>query len=633
MNRLFLNKKLTAIVLVTVLMISSFLTACRKPLVEMSSNIETDNISQNVVMGDTAGNESQSATLGNSSTIQQNSPQSQVSSGTISSKEELTKPSIPNVSPESNFWSDNTDPEGVVVSDKNTFIINTANTGKTLSSFFNNINVWGVHAPSKDSKYDIYEFVDYVQLMQCSGGSGNRDLFKNPADSSVLDDYDFTRLINACRGILNLGAKPILKLGGVPIKFTKNYQNGYYNMNANPPDDYNVYYNYIYALADALVKEFGRQEVLSWRFGVMTEYENKEWFIAKSGDANDTKIAYFKLYDYTVQALIDAIGEDVFVGAHSMTCTEGMWDEAEFIEHVAKGTNYATGKIGTKISYLSASYYHQVAGTMTAKRQKTFVQTMSYLQDAAKKHGLNNLEFGVDEGRMLMGINPGRNSFDLNNRVVGYSYQGAFDAKLYKDAVDNDIDYFSSWGFLGSTNMPTVSYYVAKNTSKFDGLKQLETVKKTTSSKEADIQAVSAYDPATKTLRIMAYNFKNDYEYNKKASLSFTIAAPIQSGSVSIIKEYVNDDCNYFDEWLKDRKDYNITNDMFSWSPDDPSIEAFLSNASEELKNVYYKKLKPNYLKASVLNPKVENANISGGRLTLNDTIDGNSVVFYEIKF
>lgn len=59
--------------------------------------------------------------------------------------------------------------------------------------------------------------------MQCTGGSYARDLFRDPYDSTVLDDY-------------------------------------------------NVYYNYVKAIAEELVAQFGLEKVLSWRFMVMTEY-------------------------------------------------------------------------------------------------------------------------------------------------------------------------------------------------------------------------------------------------------------------------------------------------------------------------------------------------------------------------
>ena len=94
----------------------------------------------------------------------------------------------------------------------------------------------------------------------------------------------------------------------------------------------------------------------------MTEYENEDWFKANDDEdevarAAATADAYCKLYDYTVQALIDSIGEEVFVGAHSMTVTEGLWNENIFIKHCAYGKNAKTGKTGTRLCYLSASFY------------------------------------------------------------------------------------------------------------------------------------------------------------------------------------------------------------------------------------------------------------------------------------
>ncbi len=105
------------------------------------------------------------------------------------------------------------------------FTIN-ANTvmSEELPNVVNNVNVWSIEGnpfvgAKVNEENNIFEFVDYVQLMQCSGGTEARDLFINPLDKTVLDDYDFTRLIENCRGVLNLGAKPMLKLGSVPLKY------------------------------------------------------------------------------------------------------------------------------------------------------------------------------------------------------------------------------------------------------------------------------------------------------------------------------------------------------------------------------------------------------------------------------
>ena len=85
---------------------------------------------------------------------------------------------------------------------------------KVIGNKVSNVNVWEMGTQFYDARNeeenDIYEFVEYVQLMQCTGGNEQRDLFADPLDRSVTDDYDFSRLIKNCRGILSLGAKPCL---------------------------------------------------------------------------------------------------------------------------------------------------------------------------------------------------------------------------------------------------------------------------------------------------------------------------------------------------------------------------------------------------------------------------------------
>ena len=287
----------------------------------------------------------------------------------------------------------------------------------------------------------------------------------------------------------------------------------------------------------------------------MTEYENSDWFVANSGVPEDAAVEYCKLYDYTVAALIDVIGEDVFVGAHSMTVTEGIWDEKIFIEHCAKGVNYKTGKVGSRVCYLSTSFYDSRPGEYTSG--KTLPECIEYLRETAENAGLKNLIFGVDEGRILSGNESGVDSGDLFNRTCGYTYQAAYDARLYKQMFENGINYFSSWGYLSNgffEGNPTVSYHVARNAAKFEGSKLC----KTTADKKgmiikAEVGAVSGFNDETDTLHIMAYNFKNKVDYKSAADTKFTVKAPQFDGKQVKVTTYViNDDCNYFDEWVED---------------------------------------------------------------------------------
>lgn len=521
------------------------------------------------------------------------------------------------------------------------FTVDASQTGEVLPNPANNINVWSIDGnpfvgKKNNSEYDIFEFVEYVQFMQCTGGNADRDLFVDPLDRTVLDDYDFTTLIDNCRGVLELGAKPMLKLGSVPLKYSaKANTDAEFSTNIYPPDDYKVYYNYIAAVAKALVEEFGREEVLSWRFGVMTEYENASWFMANSGDPDESATEFCKLYDYTVAALIDEIGEDVFVGAHSMTVTEGLWDEAEFIKHCAEGTNYKTGEKGSRICYLSASFYDITPGEYT--NGKTLAKTIEYLRSTAEKYGLDNLIYGIDEGRILHGNSSGASDDQLLSRTCGYTYQAGYDARMYKTMFENGINYFSSWGYLSNglfDGNPTVSYHVARLASEFGGSKLLKTEKtKRGYVPKAEVDAVSAFDEATNTLRIMAYNFKNKVNYRASADIKFTISAPQFDGKEVKLTAYViDDDCNYFDEWVNDRKTYGIGDECFGWSPDDPQIDNTVTLQDPDAREIYFNELYDKYAECSKLEPVTETVKVENGEIQIDITLDPHAVVVYEVS-
>ena len=523
---------------------------------------------------------------------------------------------------------------------KYVFNVDMSRLGYELPNVVNNVNIWSIEGdPFVDAKvdgeYDIFEFVEYVQFMQCSGGTEARDLFVDPTDRSVLDDYDFSRLINNCRGVVNLGAKPFLKLGNVPLKYSKNAttEDGF-GLNPYPPDDYDVYYNYIYALADALVQEFGVDEVSTWRFGVMTEYENWDWFHTKGDDPTESAKAYCKLYDYTVAALQDAICEEVFVGAHSMTVTEGLWDEAEFIKHCANGTNYKTGKKGSRICYLSASFYDRDPKHFT--KGYDLVGTIDYLRTTAESVGLNDLIYGIDEGRILEGLSEGSVGSELLTRTVGYTYQAAYDARLITQMFENKIQYFSAWSYLSNglfNGNPTVSYHVARLASRFSGGKLVatENVKKGVMP-GTDVNVVASYNEETETLRIMSYNFKNSLNYKKDVDITININAPQFDGKRVVVTQYIiGDDCNYFDEWVEDRKEYGITDDCFAWSPDDPEIDNPTTLSDEKAREIYFTELYEKYSECSRLEPTEKEYTVKNSALTLNINLQAHEVVVYEI--
>jgi hypothetical protein len=130
----------------------------------------------------------------------------------------------------------------------------------------------------------------------------------------------------------------------------------------------------------------------------------------------------------------------------------------------------------------------------------------------------------------------------------------------------------------------------------------------------------------------MAYNFKNDLDYKTQAELTFKINAPQFDGKKVKIATYtIDDDCNYFDEWVEDRKTYNIGDDCFNWSPDDPQIDNPTILENQEVRNIYFNELYSKYTECSKLTPSEETVTVKNGKITLNKTLDPHAVVFYEI--
>ena len=93
------------------------------------------------------------------------------------------------------------------------FSVDTGSLGRTLPNVKSNMNRYGGRFPENpviNAEYNPYDFTEYIQLMECTGGNADRDLFDAPDDFSVTDDYNFEPLLASCRGILKTGAKPLL---------------------------------------------------------------------------------------------------------------------------------------------------------------------------------------------------------------------------------------------------------------------------------------------------------------------------------------------------------------------------------------------------------------------------------------
>lgn len=480
----------------------------------------------------------------------------------------------------------------------------------------------------RNAEFDVLEFAEYAEIMGATGGNPERDCFKDPENREVLDDYDFSRLVSGCRALLRLGLKPYLKLGNVPQKLSSDIDLGHFKMNIRPPIDYDAYGRYMAACAKALLDAFGRDELLKWRFAVLTEFENASWFKVASGSVEETFTAYCRLYEVTIAAFSRTVSPELVFGVHAMGCSEGLWDERQFIRYAAERR--------LPLKFVTASFYDVQPGKFI--RGTTLPRTIAHLCNAAESAGLTNIVYGVDEGRILSGLAKGANSVALPMRVVGDTYQAAYDARVVKQLFDSNVDYFAAWGYFSGPDiwfegLPSISFHVARESAKFKGMQRLPV--KLAGSVRAGIEAdaVAALSSDGGNLRIMAYAFTNRLSSVGSTAVEIAVKSPVRwlGREVTVTRRQIDDDSNWFDEWRAERKRRGIGDNRFNWSPDDPApchSHGLLSSADRAL---FRREIEPKLRDCAKTRSVSWRARPdAGGTLSLACELPDNAVVFFD---
>ncbi|HEX8038368.1 MAG TPA: beta-xylosidase [Chryseosolibacter sp.] len=116
---------------------------------------------------------------------------------------------------------------------------------------------------------------------------------------------------------------------------------------AYPPKDFAKWEALVYEWVNHSVERYGREEVRSWWWEVWNEPNIGYW--------KGTEEEYFRLYDHAANAVKRAFPE-ARVGGPATTGPG--WDKAadylkQFLKHCAGGRNYATGKKGAPLDFIS----------------------------------------------------------------------------------------------------------------------------------------------------------------------------------------------------------------------------------------------------------------------------------------
>jgi xylan 1,4-beta-xylosidase len=189
-------------------------------------------------------------------------------------------------------------------------------------------------------------------------------------DASGKPIYNWTIVDRIFDTYMERKMKPLVQIGFMPEALSSHPQpyrhhwkpgdnyNDIYTGWAYPPKDYDKWAELVYQWVRHSVQKYGQREVESWLWEVWNEPNIGYW--------KGTPEEYHKLYDYSVDAVKRAlpaarVGGSDSTGPGNANAAAFM---RNFLDHALRGKNYATGKTGAPLDFVS---FH-------AKGQPRFVE-------------------------------------------------------------------------------------------------------------------------------------------------------------------------------------------------------------------------------------------------------------------
>jgi xylan 1,4-beta-xylosidase len=177
-------------------------------------------------------------------------------------------------------------------------------------------------------------------------------------DAAGQPIYDWTIVDRIIDSYVERGMKPLVEIGFMPealsthpTPYRHNWQpgdnyNDIYTGWAYPPKDYDKWRELVFQWVRHSVERYGQAEVESWWWEVWNEPDIGYW--------QGTPEEFMKLYDYAADGLKRALPTARIGGPH-VTGPNGARTQQilrDFIEHCLRGTNYATGEVGTPLEFI-----------------------------------------------------------------------------------------------------------------------------------------------------------------------------------------------------------------------------------------------------------------------------------------
>jgi len=163
----------------------------------------------------------------------------------------------------------------------------------------------------------------------------------------IIDRIFDTFHLSAVKPLVEIGFMPEA-LSTHPEPYRHNFPNGsIYTGWAYPPRDYQKWAELVFQLTNHLRERYGDTELKTWLWEVWNEPDIDYW--------KGTPEEYFKLYDYSADAVRRALPEAKIGGPETTGPSRPKAAEflKQFLQHCESGRNYATGKTGAPLDFIS----------------------------------------------------------------------------------------------------------------------------------------------------------------------------------------------------------------------------------------------------------------------------------------
>ena len=178
-------------------------------------------------------------------------------------------------------------------------------------------------------------------------------------DANGKPVYDWTIVDRIIETYLSRKMKPQVQIGFMPEALSShptpyrhfwkpgdNYGDIYTGW-SYPPNDYKKWGELVYQWVRHSVQKYGQREVESWWWEVWNEPDIGYW--------HGTPEEFMKLYDFAADGLKRAL-PTARIGGPEVTGPNGARTQQilrNFLEHCLRGVNYATGKVGSPLDYVT----------------------------------------------------------------------------------------------------------------------------------------------------------------------------------------------------------------------------------------------------------------------------------------